>query len=265
MPTPEALVPPVHKQHGPPKLATNTMQGDDKMMLIKRMLSIRFMVGLGLVAALILPVPITVALAAACLLPSLAAALPRLFGFGSAPPDARNVVRGRMAGVIEGDFCLFLIGSRLNDATLSNLNDYKVMGDAFVAMMHELEASPDEFGYLGSETFVGGNPNGSHTLLIQYWRSMDHVNRYARARTNEHHSGWKWLMEMGRRSPHLGFWHESYNIKAGDYDCIYVNMPPIGAGKAGKLIPAAGRFNSAAGRAGKSDGNDQPDELNYEK
>ena len=40
---------------------------------------------------------------------------------------------------------------------------------------------------------------------------------------------------------------------AGAYDSVYNNMPPIGLGAVGRLVPAAGRKASAAGRAGVRD------------
>ncbi len=43
-------------------------------------------------------------------------------------------------------------------------------------------------------------------------------------------------------------WHETYRVSPGNYECIYVNMPPFGLGKVTRLIPATGRHETAAGR-----------------
>ncbi len=47
----------------------------------------------------------------------------------------------------------------------------------------------------------------------------------------------------------VGIWHETYLVPAGAHDSVYNNMPPSGLGAATKLVPAAGRKASAAGRA----------------
>jgi hydroxymethylbilane synthase len=41
-------------------------------------------------------------------------------------------------------------------------------------------------------------------------------------------------------------------VGAGEYEAIYSGMPPIGLGKAGALIPARGRLETARGRAGRA-------------
>jgi hypothetical protein len=34
-----------------------------------------------------------------------------------------------------------------------------------------------------------------------------------------------------------GIWHETFLVRAGEYEAIYDNMPPYGLGKAGDLVP----------------------------
>jgi hypothetical protein len=41
------------------------------------------------------------------------------------------------------------------------------------------------------------------------------------------------------RSARTGIWHETYLVKAGEYEAVYGNMPPHGLGKAGRLVPVA--------------------------
>ena len=54
-------------------------------------------------------------------------------------------------------------------------------------------------------------------------------------------------------SARTGIWHETYLVRAGEYEAIYGNMPPFGLGQAGRLIPltegktARQRFRAAAG------------------
>lgn len=170
-------------------------------------------------------------------------------------PLTKAVVRGRKTAVIEGDFVVFMIGARPNKYMDGF---FKWMGDAMEAMIKEQEENP-EIGCLGSESFVGD----SGTLLVQYWKSMDHLNRYARSNTNKHASPWAKLMKMGRESADYGFYHEAYEVKAGAYDCIYVNLPPmlLGNCRGVQLVQAEGKMKSAAGRLGKTDGEDYPTNI----
>jgi hypothetical protein len=56
----------------------------------------------------------------------------------------------------------------------------------------------------------------------------------------------------------VGFWHETYLVKAGEYETIYNAMPPHGLGKFTRLIPAKGRYGNAASRIGKVETDDSP-------
>jgi hypothetical protein len=46
----------------------------------------------------------------------------------------------------------------------------------------------------------------------------------------------------------VGIWHETFRVAAGQYETVYNNMPEFGLGKAGMLVPAAGRKSTAVGR-----------------
>ena len=51
-----------------------------------------------------------------------------------------------------------------------------------------------------------------------------------------------------KESPELGIWHESYIVKAGQYEGIYVNCPAFGLGAVGGLVPASGAMATSRGR-----------------
>ena len=55
-------------------------------------------------------------------------------------------------------------------------------------------------------------PEGNGALLIQYWRSYDHLDRWAR--TLPHMHWWRWLLE--NVGPDLSFYHEIYQVKAAE-------------------------------------------------
>lgn len=76
------------------------------------------------------------------------------------------------------------------------------------------------FNSEGSEVYYGADGIGS--LIVQYWRSLDHLNAYARSQSNKHYGPWKELYAIGKKSTNLGFWHEAFEVKAGKYECVYV-------------------------------------------
>jgi len=141
---------------------------------------------------------------------------------------------------MEGDFVVFLIGMRIN--RWWHLLTWLRSARAMPRMLRELEAHP-ELGYLGGEAWFGRT-----TILMSYWRSTEHLLAYAKNRDAEHLPAWRAYNKMVGTSGVLGVWHETYRVRPGDYETMYVNMPSFGLGKVGALLPAHGRREDAAGR-----------------
>jgi hypothetical protein len=161
-----------------------------------------------------------------------------------------QVIPRRMAAKIDGDFVVFLIGARLNNWW--KLGQYKWVGDSMNAMIAELEKKP-ESGFLGHESAGTLQP-----MMIQYWRSPEQLIAYARNRDSAHYPVWvKFNRELAKK-PDIGIWHETYVIKAGNYECVYNNMPPYGLARVSQSIAAEGAHTSASGRLGQTDGGDAP-------
>jgi hypothetical protein len=59
-----------------------------------------------------------------------------------------------------------------------------------------------------------------------------------------------------RGSDVVDIWHETYLVRAGEYETVYDDVPAYGLGEVGDLVPAAGSRRSAAGRLGRTDGTD---------
>ena len=237
------------------KAHSNYFVGLDEMGLFKSMLSIRTMVGAGMVLALLLPTQVVAILAAAMTLPQLILTLARYFGILDDPlRKAHPVMRGWYTGEMEGDFCVFHIGLILNGNIPSK--EMKQIGDAFNSMIKELEADPEKYGFLGATNYISGNTRVDSTMTIQYWRSQEHLNAYARERMSKHLPGMIWSSRLMKVSAHIGLWHESFTVRAGDYESIYMNCPRILLGKAGRLVPATGKKRTARGRLGTTDGDD---------
>lgn len=135
---------------------------------------------------------------------------------------AEQVFHGRYTANIEGDFVVFLIGARFR---VRDLLKTQWMGNAMGAMQAELMAQPDS-GFLGGETFFRFFPIES--ILVSYWRSFDHLERYSRSRDQEHYPAWiRFHKEVGFNQD-IGVWHETYMVRQGEYEGIYVNMPEFG-------------------------------------
>ena len=155
-----------------------------------------------------------------------------------------SVHKGRYTAQIEGDFVVFLIGMRFNRIFL--IHKWLPVVRAMPRMLKELFQCP-ELGMLEARTFLSGRT----LMVVQYWRSFEHLHAYAHARDKAHLPAWA---EFNRRvggNGAVGIFHESYLVPAGGYECVYANMPRFGLAKAGEMVPAVGRLQSAKSRLGE--------------
>lgn len=160
-----------------------------------------------------------------------------------------DIIHRRMTAKIDGDFAVFLIGARLNK--LWKFPKMKWMGDAFNAMVKELAAAP-ESGFLHAEAWFGRT-----SINVQYWRSVEQLMAYARDRESVHFPAWV-RFNKEAKSGDFGIWHETYIVRAGDYECIYNQMPSFGLARAAQAVEATGHLVSGRGRLGLTDGADAP-------
>ena len=151
---------------------------------------------------------------------------------------AGTIIAERMTAEVDGDFVVFLIGTRIN-------KPWKILSwwpviRAMRSMLKELDANPD----LACLGYTFGWP-----VIVQYWRSFDHLERYAKSRDHLHLPAWhrfNKIVSQGRDI--VGIWHETYGIRAGSYETVYSGMPPYGLGKTGRLVPASGPRETARQR-----------------
>jgi hypothetical protein len=148
------------------------------------------------------------------------------------------IVPSRMTAEVDGDFVVFLIGMRINKPW--KIHKWLPVFLAMPRMLNELKAQPDS-GFLG------------HTMgmkvIVQYWRSFDHLEAYARNRDAQHWPAWvEFNKRVGSSRGDVGIWHETFQVRAGEYDAVYSGMPPFGLGTIGRLVPASGTRESARGR-----------------
>ena len=50
---------------------------------------------------------------------------------------------------------------------------------------------------------------------------------------------WRNYWRRVGRSGRTGIWHETFLVRAGEYEAVYGNTPARGLGKAGRLVPIA--------------------------
>jgi len=139
----------------------------------------------------------------------------------------------RVCAEIEGPFVVFLIGMRIN--RWWKFGSWLPVFRAMPRMISELQDNPDS-GLLGVRSVVGLGDN----LIIQYWRSFEHLEAYARDAQREHLPAWQAFNKAVGSNGDVGIWHETYLIEPGAYEAIYNNMPRIGLGAAGTLVDAVG-------------------------
>jgi Domain of unknown function (DUF4188) len=162
-------------------------------------------------------------------------------------PSVAKLIERRVTAEVEGDFVVFLIGMRIN--RLWKPWKWLPALGAMPKMISELEERADA-GFLGF-TRYWASPRSP--MLVQFWRSFEHLESYARSKDAEHWPAWVAFNKRVGSSGDVGIWHETYLVPAGKYECVYNNMPPAGLGAATKLVPAAGRKATAASRAGVRD------------
>ena len=153
----------------------------------------------------------------------------------------------RMSAEIEGDFVVFLIGMRINKPW--KVYKWWPVFSAMPKMIKELESNP-ELGMLGHIMGL--------RVIVQYWKSFDHLEAYARSKDSLHLPAWRaFNKSLGKSRGDVGIWHETYQVRSGEHESVYSGMPRIGLGAASSLIPATGSRETARGRMAIRYGNNE--------
>lgn len=140
-----------------------------------------------------------------------------------------TIIPQHMTAELNGEFVVFLIGMRINKPW--RVDQWLPVAQAMPRMLRELAQNSD----LGCLAIEGGFPT-----LIQYWRSFEHLEAYAKSRDHAHLPAWAAFNRRIRQSRGaVGIWHETYKIAPGHHESIYYAMPAMGLGRAGRLVPVA--------------------------
>lgn len=160
-----------------------------------------------------------------------------------------EVFPGRYTAQSDGDFVVFLIGMRFNKPWL--VHRWWAVAMAMPRMLRVLDEHP-ELGCLAYQQWVGRT-----TVLLQYWRDFACLDRFARDKDLPHLEPWRRFNRAIRDSADVGIWHETYQVRAGEYEAIYANMPKFGLAAATAHVPVSRKGQAAATRIGASQA-DQP-------
>jgi hypothetical protein len=157
-----------------------------------------------------------------------------------------RVTNGRFTARTDEPFVVFMIGMRINK--LFAFRKWIPVVRAMGPMLRELYQHPEK-GFLGAETFLYWRG----PALVQYWRSFEDLERFARNPEDPHLPAWRHFNRTVGSDGSVGIWHETFTVERGNYEAIYSNMPPFGLAKATERVPAIGRHETARLRLMRSE------------
>ncbi len=149
----------------------------------------------------------------------------------------------RYVARIDGDFVIFLIGLRISKPW--KVGKWLPAALAMPRMLRELEARGPEAGLLGHS---GASMKG----MVQYWRSFEQLEAFARDPDGAHWPAWvEFNRRVGQARGDVGIWHETYLVQAGQYETIYSGMPLTGLARAAGWAPMGKGAERARQRLGR--------------
>ena len=170
---------------------------------------------------------------------------------------SKTILAGRIAAQSDEPIVVFLLGARINK--IRAFKQWLPVIKASGTMMQTLYKYPEK-GFLGGEDFY----RWREVVMIQYWKSYEDLERFARNPSEPHLKPWQAFHKMAN-SEGVGIWHETYEIPAHGFEAIYANMPLLGLAKVTNHIPAVGSMSSSRRRMQKASEStiDIPAELKY--
>ena len=142
-----------------------------------------------------------------------------------------SINQGRFTADIDGDFVVFVIGAKPNPLRLiRGLRD--LGGNKGMKHMLDYLSNQPEKGLLGYEQL-------GIASWVQDWRSFDHLEAFAKDTDDPLLEVWRNYFKRVGKSGRTGIWHETFLVRAGEYEAIYTNMPTFGLGKAASAVPVA--------------------------
>jgi len=154
-----------------------------------------------------------------------------------------RIFNGRYTAKAARPFVVFLIGMRVNQWW--RFDKWIPVASAMGPRLTTLFSHPEK-GFLHGEFFW--NFNGP--MLIQYWRSFEDLEQFARQPAEPHLGSWMKFNHAVGASGIVRIWHETYLANPNQFECLYGNMPLFGLGAATEHVEAAGGRAMARARFG---------------
>ena len=90
---------------------------------------------------------------------------------------------------------------------------------------------------------------GSGRVIVQYWRSFEHFEAYARAKDKKHWPAWvDFNRRLGNSRGDVGIWHETYRVKPGNYEAVTAACPALGSVRLASWWKRPGKREAARSR-----------------
>lgn len=152
-----------------------------------------------------------------------------------------RVLPGRFTAVPDAEtVTVFLIGFRVN--RWWKLAKIARTFAAMPRMLKHLMKHPDT-GLLGFHNWFGRT-----TILLSYWQSPEHLQRFAADREAPHLEPWRRFMKETAGSGDVGIWHETYQVAVRDQETVYNDMPLFGLAAATHHVPIGSGTSTARQR-----------------
>ena len=145
-------------------------------------------------------------------------------------------------GAVGDEIVVFIIGMRINKPW--KVRSWWPVFTAMPRMLRYLQRHPDK-GLLGYHMAFSPHPG-----VVQYWRTFDHLERFARDPSDPHLEPWRRFNRLARESADVGIWHETYRVRTDSIETIYTGMPAYGLAAATASMPVRPGRSSAAVRIG---------------
>lgn len=139
-----------------------------------------------------------------------------------------------------GPVTVFLIGMRAN--RWWKLGQVARVAAAMPKMLTHLAKTPDA-GMLGYQQWLGRT-----TIIVSYWKSPEHLQRFAADGAAPHLEPWRRFMRTSAGTGDVGVWHETYETTPGGREAVYSDMPIFGLAAATGHVPVGAGLNTARQR-----------------
>ena len=154
---------------------------------------------------------------------------------------------GNFSGAGQEKIAVLLLGAKTNHPMGAFAPDFPKLGGYIQSMVNELQDPNSQdngcmfslsvgsslresklikpYIVLGCTMFTKKDErDATQTLMISYWRSIEHVHAYAHSPLHE--KAWLWWDKSLHGHKHIGLYHEVFESPKGMWEGIYINFQP---------------------------------------